>query len=150
MSTTTGPGRPLRAMWKAFFSTSASWRTSFTRKLCFTIGRVMPTVSHSWNASRPMAAVGTWPVMITIGIAVHVRGGDAGHGIGDAGAGGDQGHADVAGGARIAVGGVHRGLLVAHQHVLDGVLLVERVVDVQDRAARVAPDVLDASRPGVT
>jgi hypothetical protein len=28
--------------------------------------------------------------------------------------------------------------------VLDGVLLVERVVDVQDRAAGIAPDVLDA------
>ena len=39
-----------------------------TRKLCFTQGRVMPTVSHSWNASCPMAWVGTWPLMITIGI----------------------------------------------------------------------------------
>jgi hypothetical protein len=68
MSTTTGPGRPLRAMWKAFFITSASWRTSLTRKLCLTIGRVMPTVSHSWKASRPMAATGTWPVMMTIGM----------------------------------------------------------------------------------
>ncbi len=68
MSTTTGPGRPLRAMWKAFFITSASWRTSLTRKLCLTIGRVMPTVSHSWKASRPMAWLGTCPVMITIGM----------------------------------------------------------------------------------
>ena len=33
-----------------------------------TIGRVMPTVSHSWKASRPIAGVGTWPVTITIGI----------------------------------------------------------------------------------
>ena len=55
-------------MWKAFFITSATWRASFTRKLCLTTGRVMPTVSHSWKASSPMAAVGTWPVMITIGI----------------------------------------------------------------------------------
>ena len=46
------------------------------------------------------------------------------------GPGSDQGHADFAGGARIAVGSVHGGLLVAHQHVLDRVLLVERVVDV--------------------
>ena len=60
------------------------------------------------------------------------------------GPGGDQRDADFAGGARIAVGGVHGGLLVAHQHVLDGVLLVERVVDVENRAARVAPEVLDA------
>ena len=57
------------------------------------------------------------------------------------GPGGDQRDADLAGGARIAVGGVHRRLLVAHQHVLDRVLLVERVVDVEDRAAGVAPEV---------
>ena len=130
-------------MWKAFFIVSARSRTSLTRKLCLTIGRVMPTVSHSWKASRPIAGVGTWPVMITIGMRVHVGGGDAGHGIGHARARGDQRDADVAGGAGVAVGGVHRGLLVAHQHVLDGVLLVERVVDVQHRAARVAPEVLD-------
>ncbi len=68
MSTTTGPGRPLRAMWKAFFITAPRSRTSLTRKLCLTIGRVMPTVSHSWKASRPIAAVGTWPVTITIGM----------------------------------------------------------------------------------
>jgi hypothetical protein len=74
--------------------------------------------------------VGTWPVMITIGMRVHVGRGDAGDGIRHAGAGGDQRHADLTGGAGVAVGRVHRGLLVAHQHVLDGVLLVERVVDV--------------------
>ena len=28
----------------------------------------MPTVSHSWKASWPMAWVGTWPVTMTIGI----------------------------------------------------------------------------------
>ncbi len=39
-----------------------------TRKLCFTHGRVMPTVSHSWNASWPIAWLGTWPEMTTIGI----------------------------------------------------------------------------------
>ena len=41
---------------------------SFTRKLCLTQGRVMPTVSHSWKASSPMAYVGTCPVRMTIGI----------------------------------------------------------------------------------
>ena len=68
MSTSTGPGRPVRAMWNAFFIVGARSLTSFTRKLCLTHGRVMPTVSHSWNASSPIAWVGTWPVMITIGI----------------------------------------------------------------------------------
>jgi len=29
--------------------------------------RVIPTVSHSWNASVPIAEVGTWPVIATIG-----------------------------------------------------------------------------------
>ncbi len=55
-------------MWKAFFMVIARSLGSLTRKLCLTIGRVMPTVSHSWKASRPMAAVGTCPEMITIGI----------------------------------------------------------------------------------
>ena len=32
-----------------------------------TIGRVMPTVSHSWKASVPIAVLPTWPVMATIG-----------------------------------------------------------------------------------
>jgi hypothetical protein len=32
------------------------------------VERLMPTVSHSWNASSPIAGVGTCPVMMTIGI----------------------------------------------------------------------------------
>ena len=46
--------------------------------------------------------------------------------------------------ARIAVGGMHRGLLVPHQDVLDLVLLEELVVDVEHRAAGIAEDILDA------
>ena len=42
--------------------------TFFTRKLCLTIGRVMPTVSHSWKASVPIRWVATWPVMTTSGM----------------------------------------------------------------------------------
>ncbi len=68
MSTSTGPGRPVVAIWNAFLIVMASSFTSFTRKLCFTVGRVIPTVSHSWNASSPIALVGTWPVITTIGI----------------------------------------------------------------------------------
>jgi hypothetical protein len=45
--------------------------------------------------------------------------------------------------ARETVGGVHGGLLVAYQHVADRFLLEERVVDEEDRAARVAEDILD-------
>ena len=39
-----------------------------TSSLCLVTDRVMPTVSHSWKASLPMAPSGTWPVMHTIGI----------------------------------------------------------------------------------
>ena len=42
--------------------------TSFTSQLCLVQGRVMPTVSHSWNASLPIKWVGTCPVRQTIGI----------------------------------------------------------------------------------
>ena len=38
-----------------------------TRKLCLVIGSVMPQMSASWKASVPMAGLGTWPVMATIG-----------------------------------------------------------------------------------
>jgi hypothetical protein len=44
----------------------------------------------------------------------------------------------------VPVGRVDRALLVADEHVLDLVLLEELVVDVEDRAARIAEDVLDA------
>ena len=104
----------------------------------------MPTVSHSWKASLPIRCVGTWPVMHTIGIESHQRVGEAGDRVGRAGAGGHQHAADLAGRARIAFGGMHRALLVAHQDVLHLVLLEQRVVDRQHRAARIAEDVLDA------
>ena len=67
MSTSTGPGRPVRAMWNALRIVRARSLTFLTRKLCLTQGRVMPTVSHSWKASWPMAWVGTCPVRMTIG-----------------------------------------------------------------------------------
>lgn len=37
-------------------------------KLCFTIGREIPIMSVSWNASVPTMVLGTWPEMITMGI----------------------------------------------------------------------------------
>ena len=104
----------------------------------------MPTVSHSWNASWPIAGVGTWPVMTTIGIesmyavampvtALVTPGPDV-----------TSATPTLLRRARIAVGRVDGALLVAHQDVLDLVLLEELVVDVEDRAARIAEDVLDA------
>jgi hypothetical protein len=75
---------------------------------------------------------------------VHVGGRQAGDRVGDTGAGGDKGDADRVRAARIGIGRVDGSLLVAHQDVLEFVLLVDGVVDVENRAARIAEDVLDA------
>jgi len=63
---------------------AAMSRASFTRKLCFTQGRVMPTVVHllegvlSNGVRRHLTADDHQRDRI------HVSGGDAGHGIGQA------------------------------------------------------------------
>jgi hypothetical protein len=57
MSTSTGPGRPVVAMWNASRMTEGMSSASVTSSLCLVTDRVMPTVSHSWKASVPMAAV---------------------------------------------------------------------------------------------
>ena len=75
---------------------------------------------------------------------IHVGGGDTGHGVRHARAGGHQHHAGAAGGARVAVGRVGRALFVAHQDMLHVLLLVEGVIDMQGGAARIAEHVLDA------
>ena len=66
-----------------------------------------------------------------------VRPGDR---VGGAGAGGHEHDADLAGGAGIALGRMHRALLVAHEDVLHLVLVEERVVDRQHRAAGIAEE----------
>ena len=70
-------------------------------------------------------------------------GGDAGDEVGCAGAAGGDGHAHLARGARVAVGHVRGALLVAHQYVVDG-KLAQRIIDGQNRAARIAEDVGNA------
>ena len=102
---------------------------------------MIPTVSHSWNASLPIRWVATWPVMTTSGIGIHQRVGQSGDRIGGAGTRGHQHDAGLAGRARIALGRVDRALLVADQHVDELVVLEERIVDRQHRAARIAEDV---------
>ena len=67
-STSTGPGRPVDARWNAWRIASGISSGVITSSLCLVAERVMPTVSHSWKASLPMAWVGTWPVMATIGM----------------------------------------------------------------------------------
>ncbi len=70
-------------------------------------------------------------------------GGDAGDEIGCTGAAGGDGDADLARGARIAVGHVRGALLVADQDVMNGEL-AQRVVGGQDGSAGIAEDGGDA------
>ena len=68
----------------------------------------------------------------------------AGHRIGGTRPRGHQHHADLSGAAGVAFGRVHRAAFLAHQDVADGVLLEQRVVDRQYRAAGISEDDLDA------
>src|SRR3712207_8065352 len=54
MSTSTGPGRPVAARWKASAIRCGISSAEVTRKLCLVIGIVMPRMSASWKASVPM------------------------------------------------------------------------------------------------
>ena len=67
ISTSTGPGRPERAMANASRMTSASSFTSFTRKLHLVMGMVMPVMSTSWKESLPMRFSLTLQVINTTG-----------------------------------------------------------------------------------
>ena len=71
------------------------------------------------------------------------RVGEPGDRIGRARSRRHQNGADLAGRARIALGGMHRALFVPHQDVLHLILLEQGVVDRQYRAARIAENVLD-------
>jgi hypothetical protein len=66
-STSTGPGRPVEAMWKASAMVRGMSSGLVTRKLCLVIGIVMPRMSASWKASVPIIEAPTWPVTATIG-----------------------------------------------------------------------------------
>ena len=71
---------------------------------------------------------------------IHQRIGDAGHGIGGAGAGGDEHHANLAAAARIAFGGMHGGLFMANENMADAILLEQRIINRQHGAAGIAKD----------
>ena len=55
-------------MWNAAFMTPGNSSTSWTSQECLTMGMVMPVASISWNASVPISAADTWPVMATSGV----------------------------------------------------------------------------------
>ncbi len=66
-SMSTGPGRPVVAMWYAAAMVAGTSSGRVTRKECFVIGIVMPTMSTSWNASVPIEVEKTCPVIAMIG-----------------------------------------------------------------------------------
>ena len=68
ISTSTGPGLPSLAIVNALLIVSASLLTSFTIKLCFVIGIVIPAISTSWKLSLPRSGTVTLHVIATIGI----------------------------------------------------------------------------------
>ena len=70
--------------------------------------------------------------------------GQAGDGVGRTGPRGDENGTDLAGRARITLGGVHGALLVPHQDVIHLILLEQRVVDRQHRTAGIAENVFHA------
>ena len=104
--------------------------------MCLVIGRVMPLMSISWNASLPIRA------------RRHVAGdrdhrdrveqgrADPGDEVRGARAGRAHADADLAGGAGVPVGGVGAALLVADEDVAELGVVAEDVVERQDDAAR--------------
>ena len=77
------------------------------------------------------------------GNAIHVCGRNTCDGIGGPRARCDQSNTHVARGTGVPVGRMNGSLLVTNKHVLYRVLVVERVVNVENCAAWVTPDVLD-------
>ena len=59
MSTSTGPGRPVRATWNASWIAFGISRGSWIMIECLTIGIVMPEMSASWKPSVPISSVRT-------------------------------------------------------------------------------------------
>jgi hypothetical protein len=93
------------------------------------MGIVMPTMSDSWNASVPMTPLRHLAGDDDERDAVHVGRGDAGHRVRGARAGRDDDDAGLAGSARIAVGLMSCALLVAGEHMVDLLRIVQGIVD---------------------
>ncbi len=143
MSTSTGPGRPVVAMWNAARMTVGQLTGAAHEEVVLRYGqrdaRDVRLLERVPADERPghVARDGYQ------GNRVHKRRGQAGHQIGGAGARRGQADARAAGGARIAVGHVGRALLVPAQHRVQ-TRIVQRIVQVEHRPAGVPEDVLHA------
>ena len=78
------------------------------------------------------------------GNGIHQRVGEPRYRVGGAGTGRHQHHADLAGGARVALGRVHGAGLLADQDVAERVLIENGVIDRQYGAARITEDLRHA------
>jgi len=74
---------------------------------------------------------------------IHVRRGNAGHGVGHSRSARDERYAALAGGSRVSVGRMDGALLMANQDVLHILLPEDGVVEVQHRPTRIAEYELD-------
>ena len=74
---------------------------------------------------------------------IHVGGGNSGDGIGRARSRGHQADTGFAGRPGVTVGRMRRTLFVAHQNVFQVILLLQGIVNMQYRAARISKDILD-------
>ena len=154
MSTRTGPGRPVAAMWNA---------SAIVRGM---LGRVGDQEVVLGDRHRDAADVrlleGVRADRLGGDLAgdrdqrdrVHVRVGDRGDEVGGAGARGRHADADLAGGLGVAGGRVARALLVADQDVPDLRGVHHRVVRGEDRTAgnaeyRVGADLLERTDEGL-
>jgi hypothetical protein len=75
---------------------------------------------------------------------IHHRVGKTGHGIRCTGTRGHQNHADLAGGTGIALRRMHGALLVAHEDVLDLILVEDRIVNGKNGPTGITEDMLDS------
>jgi len=57
----------VRAISNAVRTVASSCVGSVTRKMCLATEPMIAGTGASWNASEPIAAVGTWPQITTIG-----------------------------------------------------------------------------------
>ena len=136
MSTSTGPGLPLRAIANAWRRTSTIRSARSTRTDHFVTGAKMRSVATSCAAPRCAFAVAPRPAMTTIGSAADVRLGDPREEVRAAGPRGDEAHAGLARQLRVRGRHARRRLLVANEDVRDLGRVVERVVDARERARR--------------